>query len=730
MMVVAVMGKFKANDSLHPSLGPLIFASPDELTVSLAINVEKALNGATEKRLQVLFTSYKNKKRIVVDNTLSNKLLAITSNLQVVAQNKHNFTGGYWQSMRISSDTVLLSINILQSVALSRSVVENIIESGRGQLTKYQIKIEPPSMERLLKELKTGRSYPYLNNATQNINKIIAIISSSGKVQRSEINELACVLSFCNSQVELLAELNTYLKLNLLQLESLTQSKRADHTLRIIDSLLYLMFELTDKHSLSELSLNITSAIELLKNKGLQPTMFSRALRQSFLKGCDLSECLPTLIDVMMATETDDAAGFLIIFELLRIAENQSESKFSRGFILNIFKISPKGLVLLARDLRRTIPLESNASIISHDHAISWLNQYPDRQTSLAKCLVLHYVKTFTVQTINWVKHNHLRIGLEERDVVSLTALSGFDVPFFLEINKGLFKDGFTYKFISPSKCRLIADYFEKNLVEWEKIRANSGFCLDMPHAPLVSVVFTTYNADIKLFAHSLRSILLQSYPNLEVIVIDDHSSADTSDSLKKIINAAQANYPHSIVYKRNEKNTGQYVSRNIAIAMAKGVFIAIQDDDDISHPERLSKQIVPMLMNSAIQATHAWHIRIGDNSKIMIDGDALGEILGDAPVSVIYRKCVFDQIGLFLPTKTRGDIEFRTRLRRHYGNASLYAIPHPLILMRGGMGTISADKEYYYRSALSAFRYVLPHIPSDIVKSEEVQRYIPNLLQ
>ena len=136
------------------------------------------------------------------------------------------------------------------------------------------------------------------------------------------------------------------------------------------------------------------------------------------------------------------------------------------------------------------------------------------------------------------------------------------------------------------------------------------------------------------------------------------------------------------------------------------------------------------MLMNLAIQATHARHIRISEDARIMSDGDALGEILGDAPVSFVVRKRVFDEIGSFLPTKTRGDVEFRTRVRRHYGNDAILVVPHPLVIVRGGMGTVSADKEYYYRSALSALRYMMTHIPSGIVESGNMQRYIPTLLQ
>jgi len=732
--VLDLVREHEDNSFRTTSQGPLIVTSPVELTSSIARNIEAALQGTTETEVQVLLTSVQKLRRLATDNILSNKILALASSLLFGAQQRHSFAGGYWRSTRISSDTVLLSIAIEPGVLLSGGAIENIIDFHRTRSTEHQINIEVPSLERFVAEMKVGRGSLYLSDVSQNASKIIDIVSASGKIQRTEINNVACLLSFSNSRVELLAELTTYLKLNTSHLESLSKSSRADKTLRIIDSLLYLIFELTDKHSLPALSTNITSTIGLLKNKGLQPVIFSRALRQSFLKGRDLVECLPMLVDVMEATETDDAAGFLIFIGLLGVSRKQVESDSNNGLFRNLFRISPKGLVLLARDLRRTNAPKPNKFIICHSQATSWLNQFhdskPDRQTSLAKCLVLHYIKSFGAQTINWVKRNHLRLGLEECDVVSVTALAGFDVPFVIDINKRLFEDGFIFKFTSPSKCRSISDYFEENLVAWKNIRENTGFRSDIAHPPLVTVVFTTYNPVIKLFSLSLQSILHQNYPALEVIIIDDHSSIDFKDSLKSLIDDLRLSHSRSVVYKRNERNVGQYASRNIAIEMAKGEFVAIQDDDDLSHPERLNKQIVPMLVNSALMATHSLHVRVSENARFMSDGDALGEILGDAPVSFVWRKRVFNEIGSFLPTRTRGDIEFRTRLRRQYGKDSILTVSHPLVIMLGGMETISSDKEYYYRSALSALRYMMTRIPSGTVNSGGMERYIPSLLQ
>ena len=80
----------------------------------------------------------------------------------------------------------------------------------------------------------------------------------------------------------------------------------------------------------------------------------------------------------------------------------------------------------------------------------------------------------------------------------------------------------------------------------------------------------------------SLESVLGQTYQRLELIVVDDCSTDGATDFI------ASHGDPR-IVYLRNEQNVGAAESRNRAIRQASGDFIAIQDADDLSHPERIA---------------------------------------------------------------------------------------------------------------------------------------------
>lgn len=101
-----------------------------------------------------------------------------------------------------------------------------------------------------------------------------------------------------------------------------------------------------------------------------------------------------------------------------------------------------------------------------------------------------------------------------------------------------------------------------------------------------VSVIIAMYNCE-NTIRKCIESIENQTYKNLEIIVCDDCSkdrSIEQVEKLKKEYN--------NIVLLKNEKNMRAAATRNKCIEKATGEYIAIQDADDYSHPNRLEKQI------------------------------------------------------------------------------------------------------------------------------------------
>tara|TARA_B110000444_G_scaffold258843_1_gene300852 strand:- start:386 stop:1087 length:702 start_codon:yes stop_codon:yes gene_type:complete len=101
-----------------------------------------------------------------------------------------------------------------------------------------------------------------------------------------------------------------------------------------------------------------------------------------------------------------------------------------------------------------------------------------------------------------------------------------------------------------------------------------------------VSVLMSTYNSEENV-ANSIESILGQSYKNIEFLIMDDCSTDNTFKILEEYSNNHQ-----SIKVFKNEINIGLTKSLNLLIASSKGDFIARQDDDDTSYPDRIKTQV------------------------------------------------------------------------------------------------------------------------------------------
>lgn len=102
-----------------------------------------------------------------------------------------------------------------------------------------------------------------------------------------------------------------------------------------------------------------------------------------------------------------------------------------------------------------------------------------------------------------------------------------------------------------------------------------------------ISIIMGIYNCE-KYLAESIESILNQTYTNWELIMCDDGSKDGTLKLAKKY----QKKYPDKIKVLVNEKNMGLNYTLNKCLKEATGEYIARQDGDDISLPERFEKEM------------------------------------------------------------------------------------------------------------------------------------------
>ena len=105
------------------------------------------------------------------------------------------------------------------------------------------------------------------------------------------------------------------------------------------------------------------------------------------------------------------------------------------------------------------------------------------------------------------------------------------------------------------------------------------------PESNDISVVMPVYNAEAFL-EEAIESILDQTFPNFEFIIVDDASTDNSSKIIKDYLKLDKR-----IVLLSNEKNLGIAETRPKGTKYAKGKYIAVADADDNSISTRFAKQ-------------------------------------------------------------------------------------------------------------------------------------------
>jgi glycosyltransferase involved in cell wall biosynthesis len=161
---------------------------------------------------------------------------------------------------------------------------------------------------------------------------------------------------------------------------------------------------------------------------------------------------------------------------------------------------------------------------------------------------------------------------------------------------------------------------------------------------PLVSVVLSTYNWS-SVLRHSVRSVLWQTYPNLELLVVGDGCTDDSEQ-------VVAAFGDERVRWHNLETNSGsQATPNNVGLEMARGEYIAYQGHDDVWHPRHL--------------ATMLAHLQAAD-AEI---GHSLAEVLGPPGSNVRFLVGLFDDegvpMGWWIPPAS---MVHRTELGRRIG--------------------------------------------------------------
>lgn len=181
---------------------------------------------------------------------------------------------------------------------------------------------------------------------------------------------------------------------------------------------------------------------------------------------------------------------------------------------------------------------------------------------------------------------------------------------------------------------------------------------------PLVSVVIPTRNRP-KLLARAVASVDAQSYPNIEIVIVDNFSDSPLTER------DIPARHPVKII--RRERMTLLPDNRNDGADQSAGEFICFLDDDDFYRPDKISEEAEALLADPSLDFVYADTEQIGPNGEVMMRCEGPPEIHTFLRWRYIHmnalmlRRRTFEQVRFDPEMTTFEDVEFAGRLLRDF---------------------------------------------------------------
>ena len=224
----------------------------------------------------------------------------------------------------------------------------------------------------------------------------------------------------------------------------------------------------------------------------------------------------------------------------------------------------------------------------------------------------------------------------------------------------------------------------------------------------LVTVIVPSYNS-AKFLPETISSVLNQSYTNLELIIVDDGSTDNTSEVVNSYLSDSRCVYI-------KKANAGVSLARNDGAKIAKGSYIAFLDADDLLLEESIKEKVKVLDAMPEIGLVHS-DVKLIDERGNYLGKEMTGltgknshvdillwnECVIPAPSSnAIMRKAVFDEVGGYDPLfSTAADQDFLIRVCSRY---QIYRIEKALTAYRIVGGSMGKNVAVFERDHLGVF--------------------------
>ncbi len=218
---------------------------------------------------------------------------------------------------------------------------------------------------------------------------------------------------------------------------------------------------------------------------------------------------------------------------------------------------------------------------------------------------------------------------------------------------------------------------------------------------PLISVIIPAYNCETTIQT-ALESVLCQTYPNLEIIAIDDGSTDGTRAVIQRLSDQR--------LRLISQTNAGVSASRNLGIQCSKGELIAFLDADDLWVPTKLTAQFKALQARPAAAVAYSWTDHIDSSGHLLRAGLRcchtgnvyqsllLANFLESGSNPLIYRSAL-ETVGGFDPELSHAeDWDMWLRLAQLY---EFVVVPEPQVLYRMSSESASCNFQQHEISTL-----------------------------
>lgn len=223
---------------------------------------------------------------------------------------------------------------------------------------------------------------------------------------------------------------------------------------------------------------------------------------------------------------------------------------------------------------------------------------------------------------------------------------------------------------------------------------------------PLVSVIIPVRDGE-RFLAASIESVLAQTYPEIELLVIDD-GSEDGSGPVARSFSEAQV---------VTLEPSGLSAARNAGIAAATGAYITFHDSDDLMKPEKVGRQVeyleshpeydIVMTRQEVLLEPGAelpFWAREDDAQLLLPAGHGHQQLPGPHVMTMLGRRAAFERVGPFAEDMPRAE-DFDWVFRAAELGLGLTSIPEELLVRRVHEHNLTQDEEDTRRWLMEAFR-------------------------